>query len=391
MDGVVGTGAEAIPRAVGAIRSGIHRGLHLGAQVYVSLAGRPVADVGIGEARAGVRMTPESMVTWFSMTKPAVAVAVAQQWERGRLELDDRVVDHVPEFGAQGKDAVTMRHLLTHTGGFRGADLVHSDAPGDANWADVVARTCAVPLEQGWVPGERAGYHLTAGVTMLAEVVRRVDGRRFEDYVRDEVFLPLGMDDCWVAMPVDAHAGYGAHIGTMHSTALGAAVPLDALDDPVVMSRCSPGGGGRGPMRQLGRLYEALLGRGTLDGVRVLSPQSVEALTARHRVGMFDETYHVVCDWGLGFAVDAYNMGRHCSPRTFGHGGALSSVALADPEHGLVAAVQTNGMCGNDDHYSRMSEILSELYVDVGLVPAHAPGRDKPFPALAVAGLTDSH
>ena len=122
-------------------------------------------------------------------------------------------------------------------------------------------------------------------------------------------------------------------------------------------------------MRQLARLYEALLGHGELDGHRVLSPQSVEAITARHRVGLYDETYHAQCDWGLGFAIDAFGMGRHTSPRAFGHGGALSAISFADPEHGLVAIVQTNGMCGNDDHYLRLDAITTALYEDLGLVP----------------------
>ena len=69
-------------------------------------------------------MTPDSMVVWFSMTKPSVAVSVAQQWERGALELDDPVVRHLPEFGAHGKDSITLRHLLTHTAGIRAADAV---------------------------------------------------------------------------------------------------------------------------------------------------------------------------------------------------------------------------------------------------------------------------
>ena len=375
-----------IPGAVAAINGGIERGLHLGAQVYVSLKGEPVADLGIGEARAGVPMTPESMVTWFSMTKPSVAVAVAQQWERGRLEIDDRVADHIPEFAQQGKDAITLRHLLTHTAGIRPADLFQSDAPGDAYWEEVIEAICGVEPEDGWVPGERAGYHLTAGMTLLAEVVRRVDGRRFEHYVREEIYEPLGMTDCWVGMPADIHAAYGPRIGTMHHTATGVAVPLGMLDEAAFMARCIPGGGGRGPMRQLGRLYEMLLGRGeraTEQGrARVLSPQEVEAITARHRVGLYDETFHAQCDWGLGLAVDAYAFGRHASPRAFGHGGALSSVSVADPEHGLVACVQTNGMCGNDDHYLRLSEILTALYVDLGLARADAPGRDKPFPSV---------
>jgi CubicO group peptidase (beta-lactamase class C family) len=328
----IGNGAEVLPGALATITEGVERGLHLGAQVYVSLSATRVASFGVGDARAGVPMTSDSLVTWFSMTKPTVAVAVAQQWERGNLELDDRVADHIPEFAQRGKHAITLRHLLTHTAGIRGADLLHSEAPGDAYWDEVIEAICGVEPEADWVPGERAGYHLTAGMTLLAEVVRRVDGRRFERYVRDEVFLPLGMDDCWVGMPVDVHAAYGARIGTMHHTATGTVLPLDALDETGFMARCIPGGGGRGPMEQLGRLYEMLLGRGALDGTRVLSPQAVEAFTARHRVGLYDETFHAECDWGLGLAVDAYGFGRHCSRRAFGHGGALSSVAVSELE-----------------------------------------------------------
>ena len=97
-------------------------------------------------------------------------------------------------------------------------------------------------------------------MTILAEIVRRLDGRRFETYVRDEVFVPLGMDDCWVGMPTDVAEGYGDRIGTMHSTATGEADPARHVRRARRSSRrCIPGGGGRGPLRQLGRLYEALL------------------------------------------------------------------------------------------------------------------------------------
>ena len=184
------------------------------------------------------------MVTWFSMTKPTVAVSIGQQWERGNLELDDPVVRFVPEFAAHGKERITLRHLLTHTAGIRTADGVTSDAAGNGYWDEIVAGISAVEPEVGWEPGERAGYHLTCGMTMLAEVVRRVDGRRFEHYVRDEVFEPLGMDDCWVGMPPDRHAEYGARIGTMHSTSTSDVAPLDTLDTPDALARCVPGGGG---------------------------------------------------------------------------------------------------------------------------------------------------
>jgi CubicO group peptidase (beta-lactamase class C family) len=386
---VRGTGASSVEGAVAVLVDGIERGLHPGALLYVSVDGKPIADLGIGEARAGRPMTPDSMVIWFSMTKPSVAVSVAQQWERGALELDDPVVQYVPEFSVHGKDTITIRHLLTHTAGIRGADAVSSTAADDAYWDEIVAGICAIEREADWVPGARAGYHLTSGMTILAEIVRRLDGRRFETYVRDEVFTPLGMVDCWVGMPPDAAARYGERIGTMHSTSTDVTIPLDVFDEPQFLGRCVPGGGGRGPVRQLGRLYEALLHRGELDGHRVLLPQTVEAVTARHRVGLYDETFHAVCDWGLGFAVDAYAMGRHASPRAFGHGGALSAISFADPEHGLVAVVQTNGMCGNDDHYLRLDAVTTALYEDLGLAAAGAPGRDKPFPSVEITAPTD--
>jgi CubicO group peptidase (beta-lactamase class C family) len=381
-----GTGADALERATASLARGVERGLHLGAQVYVEHDGQLVADFALGEQRAGVPMTRDSMVTWFSMTKPTVAISVAQQWERGNLELDDPVARHVPEFAANGKHAITLRHLLTHTGGFRAGDKVFPAlSDPDEWWNETVAGICAVEPEPDWVPGQRAGYHLGCGMTMLAEVIRRVDGRGFPQYVREEVFEPLEMTDCWVGMPPERHAAYGGRIGTMHATsdAAAGAVVLDSLDAAQMLAYCIPGGGGRGPMHQHAQLYRALLRHGELGGVRILSPQTVEAMTARHRVGVFDETFNVVCDWGLGVQVDAYGMGGYCSPRAFGHGGAMSSFSFADPEHALVVSVQTNGMPSNDDHYRRLHDVMTNLYVDLGLAAVGDPIREKPMPQVS--------
>ena len=372
---------ESLPRTSKVLQDGIADGLHLGAQVYVAVDGKVVGEGAIGEARAGVPMTPEHLVIWWSMTKATVAVSMAQQWERGNVDLDAPVAAYVPEFGVNGKERITLRHCLTHTGGFRTADAVMSAAKDPvANWDEVIAGICAVPLDADWVPGETAGYHLLAGMTMLAEVIRRVDGRFYADYVRDEVFVPLGMDDCWVGMPIDRFESYGELIGTMHHTAGDAPLALDRLDSKGSLTRCSPGGGGRGPMRQLGRLYEMLRGRGELDGVQVLAPPTVEAISARHRTERFDRTFGIVCDWGLGFGIDSSSHGRHSSRRVFGHGGAQSSMAYCDPEHGLVVAIQTNGMPGTAKHYVRMAAISDAVYEDAGLADPSSPGRDKAHP-----------
>ncbi len=372
---------DALPRTTEVLEAGIAAGLHLGAQVYVSLDGKVLGEGAVGEARAGVPMTPDNLVIWFSMTKATVAVSVAKLWERGLIDLDARVADYVPEFGVNGKEAITVRHCLTHTAGFRSGDAVLSAAKEPlANWEEVVAGICEVPLEDGWVPGESAGYHLTCGMTMLGEIIRRVDGRLYSQFVRDEVFEPLGMDDCWVGMPIEKVEQYGDLIGTMHHTAGEAPLPLDRLDSKGSLTRCSPGGGGRGPMRQLARMYEMLAGDGEREGVRILSPQAVAAITARHRVGLFDKTFGIVLDWGLGFGIDSSSHGRHSSRRVFGHGGAQSSIAYADPEHGLVVAMQTNGMPGTEKHYLRLAAISDAIYEDAGLADPSDPGRDKQRP-----------
>src|SRR5262245_32941357 len=147
---IQGSGAAAVPGAIDALVDGIERGLHPGALLSVSLEGAPVAHLGIGEARAGTPMDPDQMGIRFSMTKPTVAISVAQLWERGALELDDPVVTYVPEFGAHGKHTITLRHLLTHTAGIRGADAVASTASGDANWREVVAGICASEPDADW-------------------------------------------------------------------------------------------------------------------------------------------------------------------------------------------------------------------------------------------------
>ena len=209
--------------------------------------------------------------------------------------------------------------------------------------------------------------------------------------MREEVFEPLGMDDCWVGMPPERHAAYGDRIGTMHTTPTGAgAVPLD-------LARLRRHVGEVRARRRRARPdapVRAAVPRAAAEAVSSTAcassrPQTVEAMAARHRVGLFDETYHVPCDWGLGVQVDDFAMGGYASPRAFGHGGALSSFTFADPEQALVVAVQTNGMCGNDDHYRRLDDDDGARSTSTsGSCREGAPGREKPMPQVSFAAAS---
>lgn len=193
-----------------AIATGMERGLHVGAQLFVGgRDGRVLADVAWGQARPGVPMRPDTLMIWMSATKAVAAVAVAQLWERGLLGLDDAVSRHIPAFGTRGKEAVTIRHLLTHTAGFRGLAGEWERQP----WDDVIAAVCDARLEAGWEAGKKAGYHVATSWYILGELVRRLDGRPFENYVRETIFEPLGMVDSWVGMPPERYRAYGAEPG----------------------------------------------------------------------------------------------------------------------------------------------------------------------------------
>ena len=370
-----------LARTRAVIERGIAERTHIGAQLSVAHDGR-VYDMAVGEARPGVAMTTDSMMIWFSMSKATCAVAIAQQWERGRLRLDEPVATFIAEFAQNGKESVTIRHLLTHTAGFPWACGIMTGKPWRESVADNRARIYAAPLEPGWRPGHRAGYHPTSAHTVLGALVETLDGRSYDRYVREEIFEPLGMIDSWIGMPAERFDAYGDRIGEMQNTAESATQGLLGIDTRAVAPLPIPGANGRGPMRELRRLYEMFLGEGAHGDVRLLSPQTVAALGARHRVGMIDETFGIDINWGLGLAVDSYIMGRHCSPRTFGHGGAQSSAAFCDPEQGVAVAVVCNGMPGGNRHAVRMDAIASAIYTDLGL--AEGEGRVKPYPTTGL-------
>jgi CubicO group peptidase (beta-lactamase class C family) len=357
-----------LPQTFAAIERGMSERLHIGAQLYVSRHGQVVADAAFGDAKSGVAMQADTVMIWFSAGKPVSAVAIAQMWQRGLLELDDPIATHIPEFAVGGKESVTIRHILTHTCGFR-AVLGHwEDQPWDAR----IAAICGARLEPRWIPGQTAGYHALTSWYVLGELVRRLDGRPFDRYVRETIFKPIGMNDSWIGIPVEEQQAYGDRFGLMHDTRGGKAEANFLLDTPRIAAQCRPPSNARGPIRELGKFYEMLLKRGG----NIISPEAVEAITAHHRVGMYDKTFKHIVDWGLGFVLQSnlygvdtvpYGYGPHASPRAFGHSGARSSIGYADPEHGLVVGCVFNGAADEAKHDTRMREVNAAIYEDLRL------------------------
>jgi CubicO group peptidase (beta-lactamase class C family) len=365
---------DRLPRFTTELEAGITAGMHFGGQAYISQAGAIVADFGFGISQPDVPVTPETLMPWMSGSKPLAAVAIGQLFERGLLQFDDRVTRFLPEFNQGGKSEITLRHILTHTCGFRGKGR---EMPGTP-WDEIIANLCALPLEPGWIPGAKAGYHVASSWFILGEIIRRVDGRDYSRYVRDEICSPLEMADSWVGMPPDRFHEYASRIGWMYLTERGVVAAPLPWHAELYNTWCSPGGGGRGPIRELGRFYEALLAGGMGRRGRILQSDTVAMLTHPQRVGMFDETFQHKIDWGLGFIVNSsqygpqtvpYSFGLRASAATFGHGGFQSSCGMADPAHQLVVAIVLNGTPGEARHSKRIRVLNTAIYEDLGIAP----------------------
>jgi CubicO group peptidase (beta-lactamase class C family) len=359
-----------------AIERGIANGDHLGAQVHVILNGNCVADLAIGQKRHGIPLATDDLLPWMSAGKPIAAVAMGQLVERGKAAFDDRIERFIPEFAAGGKGDITIRHILTHTGGFRLVSNNWSPEP----WDRIIERICGSKLEPGWVPGQKAGYHVASGWFILGELVRRIDGRPFDRYVRTEILEPLAMHDSWIGMPVAqfaSYGGFGGRLAPMYSTERAPPQIKGMVNSEAGCVECRPGANARGPIRELARFFQMLLNGGQLDGRRIISESIIRQMVTRQRLGMFDETFKHKIDWGLGVILNSnhyhddglpYGFGPYASDDSFGHGGNQSSCGLVDPERNLVVTWVCNSMPGEARHDERVRAINAAVYEDLGLV-----------------------
>lgn len=363
---------QILPQTLQVVRDGMAAMLHMGMQLYISQHGDVIADFAIGQNAPSQTLLPQMLCAWMSAGKPLTAAAIMQAVDRAALQLDDPVYKHLPEFGTTHKKQITIRHLLTHTAGLRPVASGWHRRP----WDEIIQKICSDRLRKDWIVGEHAAYDPSRSWFLLGEILRRLDGRPVQQIVREDLLEPLKMPDCWMAVPRHLHLAYGDRIGILYNVQDNNFHPTKGHDLEVCQAP-SPGGSLRGPASQLGRFYEMLLRGGTtVEGKRILSPESVKAMTSRQREGLFDLTFQHKLDFGLGMIINSnrygaetvpYGFGRHASEFAFGHGGAQSSIAFADPEHALVVVAIANGCPGEELHNRRFRELNSAIYKDLEL------------------------
>lgn len=369
--GDVAAAAAALPTTIACLREAVGTTTP-GAQLYVSVGGTPVASISMGEARPGMPYQVADTPQWYCCAKPVTAVAVGKLWEAGMVDPFRPVRDYLPRFSGPGRDQITLAHLLTHTAPIpTGVDPVMGAM--HAPYAIRLERMYEMRVPSRKRSGSHPNYSPFWAWLLLAEVIEAVDGRSYDEYLRQEILVPARLTSARNAMslaeyhalgdrqPVNYIAGQDrpAQPGYWFATRAG-------------LTEITPGFM-RGTMSDLGRFFEVLLAGGLAPGGRIISPPTVAALTARHRTRMHDPT-GAGADWGLGFRLecrhidpDLTSFSRHCSPRTYGHEGLLTTLSFADPDAGLAVALHLNGKIDHDQYYRRRIRICDAIYADLGL------------------------
>ena len=339
----------------------VRGGLLPSAQVALARDGKLVAMHTVGRVTHEGReaeATNDTLYCVFSCTKAIVSAAGWLVMQDGKLDESERVADVIPEFGTNGKDAITVEQLFTHTAGFPHAPFPATEWQSREKRLERFAK-----WKLNWEPGSRFEYHPTSSMWVIAELVERRSGVPYREFVRERIALPLGLPDLHVGLPAEHHGRVAdvVHVGEEMTdeefAALGVERPPetevtpDAIQNfnrPFVREGGVPGGGGIMTAGDLALFYQALLTGRAPDGTVVWKPETLEH-ARRVRTGeLVDPMFGRPVNRALGVVVagDAPNLrgfGHGNSPLAFGHGGAGGQIGWADPATGLSLGYCTNG------------------------------------------------
>jgi CubicO group peptidase (beta-lactamase class C family) len=298
-----------------ALQANIDSGEEIGASLVVDIDGEKVIDVW-GGFRDQERTTPwdeHTITNVWSSTKTVTALAALVLVDRGELDVYAPVAKYWPEFAANGKQDIAVRHLMSHTSGVSG--LEQPAAVEDLyDWEKSTARFAA--QAPWWEPGTASGYHALNFGHLIGEVVRRITGKGLKQFVAEEIAGPLGADFQIGAVEADR--------GRIADVVAPPPLPFDlealGADSPVVKTFTGPpaiadaantagwrgadigGANGHGNARSVARMLSALARGGEVDGVRLLSPKTIDLIFDQQAHGV-DLVLGVPLRWGIGYGL----------------------------------------------------------------------------------------
>ncbi|PSK87470.1 CubicO group peptidase (beta-lactamase class C family) [Murinocardiopsis flavida] len=377
--------AEGWGKVADAFRANFESPGEVGAACSVYVGGRPVANLwgGLADRETNRPWRESTIVQVASTTKGATAICAHMLAQRGELDLDAPVIRYWPEFGANGKEQITVRWLLSHQAGLPVVDgpLTFEQA---CAWHPVIrAIEAQKPM---WQPGTEHAYHAVTYGFLVGEVVRRITGKSLGTFFAEEVAAPLGLS-AWIGLPeeheervaqvhyADAFSVEELLAGLVASTGLDSETVtawVESMWTPGSIQMLAGGLGGAldnasgdytvtrawraaefpaanmiADAHSLARMYAATVS--DVDGVRLLDPATVERATAVQT----DTTRMHGLPPGLDVPADrsfymSLGFWRACTPMpmvgpgSFGHPGSGGSIALGDPDSGVGFCYVTN-------------------------------------------------
>ena len=372
----VGLSSSRFERIQPWIQSYLDTGKLPGATIFVARHGRAVycESFGYSDLKARKPMNTDTILRFYSMTKPITTVALMMLYEQGQFQLDDPVAEFIPSFkdlrvyvSDEGNDMVaeplhmpmTLHHLLTHTSGLTYGfgntgpipelyQKYHTDFGNhDGPLQEVVDRLVQIPLQ--FQPGKRWNYGVSFDV--LGRVVEVVSGKPLDLFFQERIFDPLDMVDTGFAVPKDKIDRFAALYEKTQDNDL---TLLDAPQTSTMIDTVETFSGGGGLVSTLGDYFkftELLRRKGELDGERLLGRKTVEYMTTNHLPGdladmgqpTFNETTYEGIGFGLGVSVmlDPAKAKVMGTPGEYAWGGYASTAFWIDPKEDMTVIFLT--------------------------------------------------
>jgi CubicO group peptidase (beta-lactamase class C family) len=306
------------------------------AQVALNVGGVEFASETFGAA------TPSTRYVLQSAGRPVVAGVLWKLISDGLLDITRPVASYIPEFGTNGKEAVTVEQVVAHVGGFPLAPL---------GYPQMLDRSKRLQAFSKWgltyAPGTELQFHLTSAAWVIGELCERLTGRPIGEYLRETLTGPLGLDSIEIGPPVDRQGDVAKFVRTDGDDSGVNAWGPWYLAKPEILAAGEPSHSLVSTASDLASWYQALMSsalwrRDVVDDalrVRVTLPVTGERGGTPSVPGNVALFIVVAGDDGTSRAF----LPTATSPRTFGHGGAPCQIGFADPETGLSFAFLTNG------------------------------------------------
>ncbi len=375
-----------------------------GAAVTVYHRGEPVVDLWGGQRTDDDIWHSDTVAMCFSTTKGVASTALHILADRGLVDYDEPVATYWPEFATNGKESLTVRHVLTHSAGLHRIRSLVDSGGRILDWEHMTgALANAAPAYE---PGSRHGYHALTYGWLVGEIVRRVSGSGIARFVTTEISEPLACDGLYIGLPPEqrhrvaplgplslprpnnptlrrVEKQLGARMGRLVSALPGtlntrrmanALAPRnveEALFGPATMDAEIPAANGFFTARSLARMYAMLAGGGELDSVRLLSGDRVRIISEVQRRGP-DHVLVMPMDWRLGY--HRVFTTRGAVPSAFGHFGFGGSGGWADPERDLAIGFVCSRGSGTPVGDLRIME-LGAAAIRAADRMAHSPTR----------------